>query len=69
MNRDLAREYREAMEEFCSLLTGRAVLGVEDAEDLYARIQAAQDRCDRMGAALYNAGHGSASPPSGTPGN
>ena len=62
MNRDLAREYREAMEEFCSLVTGLAVLGEDDRAELRARITAAQSRCDHARVALY-----SAIAPSGTP--
>lgn len=62
MNRDLAREYREAMEEFCNLMTGLAVLGEDDDGELRLRIEAAQNRCDQVRTALYDA-----IPPCGTP--
>jgi hypothetical protein len=55
MNRDLAREYREAMEEFCNLLTGLKLLGDDAADDLRSRIEAAQDRCDQVRIALFAA--------------
>jgi hypothetical protein len=54
MKQDLARQYREAMEEFCSLVTGLSLLGADDAE-LRDRLRAAEARCSEVRAALFDA--------------
>jgi hypothetical protein len=54
MKQDLAREYREAMEEFCNLMTGLSLLGADDSE-LQQRLHLAETRCAEVRAALYDA--------------
>jgi hypothetical protein len=55
MKQDLAREYREAMEEFCSLMTGLSLFGADETGELQQRIQQAETRCAQVRAALYDA--------------
>jgi hypothetical protein len=55
MNQDLAREYREAMEEFCNLVTGLRLLGADEDDELRLRLERAEQRCTEARTALYDA--------------
>lgn len=43
------------MEEFCNLVTGLALLGDDPSGELRLRVEAAQNRCDQVRAALFDA--------------
>lgn len=55
MNQDLARQYRDAMDEFCSLVTGLSVLGADETSELRQRLQQAEKRCEEIQTALFDA--------------
>jgi hypothetical protein len=55
MDQNLAREYREAMEEFCNLVTGRSILAEDETGELRLRLQCVEQRCAEARDALYDA--------------
>jgi hypothetical protein len=61
MKKNLAREYREAMEEFCNLVTGRSILTEDEAGELRLRLQCVEQRCAEARDALNDARRTSAS--------
>jgi hypothetical protein len=55
MKENLAREYQEAMEEFCNLMTGLSLLAEDERGELRFRLRLAEQRCAELRAALYDA--------------
>jgi hypothetical protein len=56
MKKDLAAEYREAIDEFCNLLMGLRALNSSHDPDFSSRMEAAKRRCEVARAALFGAG-------------
>ncbi len=53
MKKELAAQYRQAVEDFCDLIIAAKALDASEDEEVRVRIEAAQQRCEQTRIALF----------------